>query len=161
MEENTERREDFFIGIALIAAFVIVGVAMPLMFRNIPVMLLGTLFIFFGIAGMGIELDKIFGKVGYTEMFLGLGFVLLGIAIVILFPNVVTKILCILLLLVGVFGFIVGLAKRLSQKKEQTFVKEKIPKAEKKKFFALVMSVIVGITGFIANICTILAFFIS
>ncbi|MBK0083639.1 hypothetical protein IAE51_06935 [Lactococcus sp. S64] len=153
------KQNDSSSGIGLVAALIVTGVAIPLLFSNFVTMLVGTFVVAVGIAGFGIELDKIYGGKDYTSMFLGGAFLLIGIVSTILFPNILTKLVLIILLAIGVFGLISGIVKSIPQNSEMDYKKAKQPREMKKSSFFLIISIIVGMTGFIANVFTILAFF--
>ena len=122
-------------------------------------MLVGTFIVAFGIAGFGVELDKIYGGKDYTSIFLGGAILLGGTVLTILLPNIVTKSLLIVLLALGVFGLISGIVKSIPQNTEIDYKKDKKSRAMTKSSFFLIISIIVGMTGFTANVFTILAFF--
>lgn len=155
-----KKQEDFFTGIGLVVALVVVGIALPVVFQNIYVMMFGTLLVIFGICGWGIELDKIQDR-GYTNIFLGLGFILLGTLFVVPFPNIFTKIFFLITLLIGVFGFISGMMKFFAFKKETESSKTINSEVKNKNRLTSVVGSIVTLTGFFANIFTILAFFMA
>lgn len=68
--------------------------------------------------GFGIELEK-FGKgYGTGDIFLGLALLLLGSALLAMFPNTVTKIIFLILLLLGIFVFLGGILKFLNSKQK-------------------------------------------
>ncbi|KSU15120.1 hypothetical protein [Lactococcus lactis] len=146
-------------GIGVVAAFIVTGIAIPLLFSNFVMMLVGTFIVAFGIAGFGVELDKIYGGKDYTSMFLGGAILLGGTVLTILLPNIVTKSLLIVLLALGVFGLISGIVKSIPQNTEIDYKKDKKSRAMTKSSFFLIISIIVGMTGFTANVFTILAFF--
>lgn len=153
------KQNDFSTGFGLVAALIIAGVASPLLFRNVPMIVVGTLLVAFGIAGFGIELDKIYKVKGYTNIFLGSAFLLLGILLVISIPNIFTKSLLIILLMIGVFGLISGIMELRPHNMGIVEIKTKQPKEIRKTSLFLIISIIVGTTGFLANVFTILAFF--
>lgn len=153
------KQNDFSTGFGLVAAFIIAGVASPLLFRNVTMMVVGTLLVAFGIAGFGIELDKIYKVKGFTSIFFGIAFLLIGILLIIWFPNIFTKALLIILLMIGVFGLISGILELRPNNIGAVGIKTKQPKEIRKTSLFLIISVIVGTTGFLANVFTILAFF--
>ena len=112
-----KKNDEFFKGIGLVAALVVCGVLIPILFQGIGGIIIGTIIVVIGICGLGIELDKLYNS-GYTNIFLGLGFILLGILAIFLFPNVLTKIFFLLTLMFGVFGFISGITELFTLKKE-------------------------------------------
>ncbi|MDT2751516.1 MULTISPECIES: hypothetical protein [Enterococcus] len=153
------KQNDFSTGFGIVAAFIVAGVASPLLFRNVPMMIAGTLLVALGIAGFGLELDKIYVGKGYINIFWGIAFLLVGILITILLPNIFTKLLLMISLMIGVFGLISGIIESLPYNFGTIEIGEKQPKENKKSSIFLIISIIVGTTGFLANVFTILAFF--
>ena len=154
-----KKNDEFFKGKGLVAALVVCGVLIPILFQGIGGIIIGTIIVVIGICGLGIELDKLYNS-GYTNIFLGLGFILLGILAIFLFPNVLTKIFFLLTSLFGVFGFISGITELFTLKKNnsQKIINDHILKTKSKNIFNLIISIIVGFTGFIANIFQILEY---
>ncbi|WP_125766951.1 hypothetical protein [Lapidilactobacillus wuchangensis] len=153
------KRNDSSTGIGVVAALIVAGVASPLLFKNIPMMIAGTFLVSFGITGLGIELDNIYTRKIYTNIFLGCAFLLLGILVAVLLPNIFTKSLLIITLMLGVFGLVSGIIKLFSHDTETADKKRPSTEEPQKKILSLIVSIVLATTGFLANIFTILAFF--
>ncbi|MBC1648758.1 hypothetical protein HCA00_11065 [Listeria booriae] len=159
MSGEKSNKDSVLEGLALGVGFVVVGVSLPFLFSfDSWLIIISTVSIVIGIMGFGIELEK-FGKgYGTGDIFLGLAFLLLGSALLAMFPNTVTKIIFLILLLLGIFGFFGGILKFLNSKQKPADKSSVKKNGDPAFVFKYVIGAIVSILGCAANIVTILAF---
>lgn len=149
---NNNNQNSFFDGIGLGISFIIAGIFLPLLFHNKFILIIAAILIAFGIMGLGIELEKIYPNLGYTNIFMGFGIILFGASILVFSVNILTKFLFLLFLIIGGFALFSGTLKYFSNNTKES--KEK--KTSKKKLSSLS---VISITGFVANIVTIISYF--
>jgi predicted MFS family arabinose efflux permease len=152
-----KKNDDFFSGIGLGASLIITGIALPFLFPSKIVMTITVFLIAFGIAGLGIELEKLYQNSGYTNLFMGIGFLLIGISPLILFFNTPTKILFLIMLLISFYAIVSGGLKLWHFNKQKTISQDQEKNGTGN--LKLVLNFVLALSGFIANIVTILSFF--
>ncbi|MDF0479661.1 hypothetical protein OL233_05105 [Vagococcus sp. PNs007] len=153
-----KKNDAFFNGIGLGAGLIIVGIALPLLFPIKIIMTVSIFLIAMGITGSGIELESLYPNSGYTNTFMGLGILLIGVSILILFFNTFTKILFLVMLLIS-FNFIVSGGLKLLHFNKQKATQQTTSKNKSNNSnFKIILSSIMILSGFIANIVTILSF---
>jgi len=156
---TNNKQDDFFDGIGLSLGFIIAGIIFPFLFTNKFIMTIAIFLIVFGIMGFGIELDKLYKDFGYTNIFMGFGTVLLGTSMLLLFPNFIIKLFFLILILAGIFAIVSGGLKWWYLKKQTKQEKVETQKSVKYSNIKVFLSGISSVTGFIANIVTIISFF--
>lgn len=157
------KQDEFFKGIGLGFGLIITGIVLPFLFMNKGIMTGAIILVVLGIMGLGIELDKNYKQNCYTNIFMGFALILLGISILLLFTNVFTKILFLALLLLGLYAFISGSLNWLHIKKSNTISaanRQPQPTDTTRNIpFRVIFSGILAVSGFLANIFSILSFF--
>lgn len=152
---NNNKQSSFFDGIGLGINLIIAGIFLPLLFHNKFLLIIAAILIAFGIMGLGIELEKVYPNLGYTNIFMGFGFILLGVSTPVFSVNILTKVLFLLFILIGFFALVSGTLKYFSNNTK----KSKERKTSKKNRSSLSIISIFSITGFLANIVTIISYF--
>jgi len=104
-------------GIALVCVCLIMGSILPWVFTNKIVVFISIIIITFGIGGMGFEMEKLRSKIGYSDFFMGMGMLFWGASGLFLINSVFFKIIFLLSITFGIFGFISGIVKLLFQRK--------------------------------------------
>lgn len=148
--------DKFIEGISLGLVFIITGIILPLFFFSKGLLVVCSILISLGIAALGIELEKVERGHGFSDFLLGIGFLLSGISIVLLFPNFVIKIISLILIVIGLYGSILGILKLINQIKNDTNYLPEINSSSSK--IKIIYSAILSLTGFIANIVTVISF---
>lgn len=152
-----KKESNLFDGIGLGVAFIVIGTLLPFLFFSKITIAISAILISLGIMGLGLELDNLFPyDSGYTNIFMGIGFILFGTSMMILFFGIITKILFIILTLIGIFAVVSGILTYLNSKKVYGIEKQKYVGNSNVK---IVTSSIFTISGFIANLVTIISFF--
>ncbi|KMT62888.1 hypothetical protein [Paenilisteria newyorkensis] len=159
MTAEKNNKDSVFEGLALGVGFVVVGASLPFLFSfDSWLIIISTVSIAIGIMGFGIELEKLGKGYGTGDIFLGLAFLLLGSALLAIFPNIITKIIFLILLLFGIFGFFAGILKFLNSKQKSADKSSVKKNGDPALVFKYVIGAIVSILGCAANVVTILAF---
>lgn len=152
-----EKEEKFFQGMGLGSALIAAGIALPFLFPNKITLVIATILIGSGISGFGIELDQIHSTKNNTNTFLGITFLLIGSASLLLFTNLLTKILFLVFLIIGIFGLVQGVLDTVNKKKKHTNTEKNNEQIiiQKKK---LNLGYLFSSVGFIADITSIILF---
>lgn len=113
--KKNEKQNSIVEGVSIGITFIIVGVILlflPDYFRNETVTnALAYVSIFFGMFGLGIELNKLNGdapKIGLDDFALGIAFIVLWIWLYSSFDYLLVNILILFILLLGIFSTILG-----------------------------------------------------
>lgn len=142
-------------GLSLGLTFIVLGIIIQFVFLDYELALwIATFLIGFGIAGMGIEIEKTNSGKGFDSIGVGTLFFLPSFLSLFNFSNVWIKIILMIPLMIGIFGIILGISKQINLRKNNKNIKENSILNTGKKieiFFSLI--------GFISNIVTIIAFF--
>lgn len=142
-------------GLSLGLTIIVLGIIIQFVFLDYELALwIATFLIGFGIAGMGIEIEKTNSGKGFDSIGVGTLFFLPSFLSLFNFSNVWIKIILMIPLMIGIFGIILGISKQINLRKNNKNIKENsiLNTGEKIEiFFSLI--------GFISNIVTIIAFF--
>ncbi len=159
-KELKESRET---GIGLGLAFIILGIIIQFVFFGNDIAIWGaTIAIAVGIGFLGLSLEANEDpKNGWSDIGVGALFFLPGFLGVFYFSSTVIKLLCLLPLLVGIFGIVLGIVKQsnISQKLDNPSTKE-TNTADTNSSQRSILGIIITLTGFLSNIATIISIFI-
>lgn len=144
-------------GISLGLTFIVLGIVVQFAFLNYEIALwIATILISIGIAGLGIEIGKNPYGTGFQDIGVGVLFFLPSFLSLFYFSNTMLRIVLLFPLMVGIFGIIKGLIDQFNIRSGEKQKKETV-KIDSRGTLEIVFSLV----GFISNILTIVAFFMS
>ena len=105
-------------GLSLGLTFIVLGIIIQFVFLDYELALwIATFLIGFGIAGMGIEIEKTNSGKGFDSIGVGTLFFLPSFLSLFNFSNVWIKIILMIPLMIGIFGIILGISKQINLRK--------------------------------------------
>ena len=112
-------------GLSLGLTFIVLGIIIQFVFLDYELALwIATFLIGFGIAGMGIEIEKTNSGKGFDSIGVGTLFFLPSFLSLFNFSNVWIKIILMIPLMIGIFGIILGISKQINLRKNNKNIKE-------------------------------------
>ena len=135
-------------GLSLGLTFIVLGIIIQFVFLDYELALwIATFLIGFGIAGMGIEIEKTNSGKGFDSIGVGTLFFLPSFLSLFNFSNVWIKIILMIPLMIGIFGIILGISKQINLRKNNKNIKENsiLNTGEKIEiFFSLIPELFIG-----------------
>lgn len=114
---------------------------------------ISTLIVAIGIAGIGIEITNLTHKNKFQYFSMGLSFILISVYFVTIVNNFLGRAIFLIISFFGLFSIIFSIVKMIFENKTKTI------KVTKKLNIWKIASAIFELTGFVANMMTILAKF--